>query len=664
MAMRRELETLKRDHGKLAELLDILRTVPERQAFDVLRSLRLTTADHADLLPSSGGGGGGGSGGSSTEALPRQVLVRLPTQGSIEFRLMVRHAVAYPTLAPLDAAAVGITSLLAASLANSAATELISSMDALHQPAAAPRSQLPFPFPTNALNANPTSPPAYCDPRLALINIGYWSRIKVTNELAATLVSLYLETDHPILGFFDPDLFLQDLVDCRARYCSPLLVSSVLSWACHAYSTSEPGAASMSDAFFDEADALWQHEQASDSLPTVAAAQLLGLSSIYNGNDGGLPYLHLGIQMAQRMALFGLPGFDASSAGHGKEPEHWCRARSHTAWGIFNWIIMRSFMFQEEEPAAKYPPMGEPPGGGVHLRYDELDTDGVASNTPPAYMGQTFPAMCEFWVLTSKWTSVYYTPGGQPVLGRVPFEFAYGIFQKLLAWSDNLHILLARGDQSPHHSVILHIWFHASVLQLFRPFAQDRALSPIKSISTVDGDSANAIFAASLNQLKHLTIVFRHTYSCASYAIFWHVALLCVANAVLQDTQDPQWRPYFMLCVNSYAVLFGAFRVAEGIVRGLLSIAVSQGSMRGAEARALAQSVQARGIHHTDIGRISTSFVVDLKLAITDRDAAQLEILSNNFDDLTLFDEFIAVEPAQLDKSLKLPDAGGGSRIE
>lgn len=117
---------------------------------------------------------------------------------------------------------------------------------------------------------------------------------------------------------------------------------------------------------------------------------------------------------------------------------------------------MRSFMFQEEEPAARYPPKGEPPGGGVHLRSDELGMDSLAASVAmPAYMGQTFPAMCEFWVLTSKWTSVYYMPGGQPVLGRVPFAFANGIFQKLLAWSDNLHILLARGDQSSHHSVIL-----------------------------------------------------------------------------------------------------------------------------------------------------------------------------------------------------------------
>lgn len=94
----------------------------------------------------------------------------------------------------------------------------------------------------------------------------------------------------------------------------------------------------MGEAFFDEADAIWQHEHTSDSLPTVAAAQLLSLCSIYNGDDGGLPYLHLGTQMAQRMGLFGLPHFDASQTGQVKDPDHWFRARSHTAWGVFNWI--------------------------------------------------------------------------------------------------------------------------------------------------------------------------------------------------------------------------------------------------------------------------------------------------------------------------------------
>lgn len=109
----------------------------------------------------------------------------------------------------------------------------------------------------------------------------------------------------------------------------------------NAYRTIEPQAIPMIEASFIEADALWQLEQISDSLPTVAAAQLLSLVSIYNGYDGGFPYLNQGIQMAQRMGLFGLPGLDATTfaAGQGANLEHWTRASSHTAWGVFNCIV-------------------------------------------------------------------------------------------------------------------------------------------------------------------------------------------------------------------------------------------------------------------------------------------------------------------------------------
>jgi len=71
----------------------------------------------------------------------------------------------------------------------------------------------------------------YCDPRLEELKIGYWSDVQITDEAAARLISLYLETDHPILGVFDADLFVTDLINNRPRYCSRLLVASVLSWS-------------------------------------------------------------------------------------------------------------------------------------------------------------------------------------------------------------------------------------------------------------------------------------------------------------------------------------------------------------------------------------------------------------------------------------------------
>lgn len=183
------------------------------------------------------------------------------------------------------------------------------------------------------------------------------------------------------------------------------------------------------------------------------------------------------------------------------------------------------------------------------------------------------------------------------------------------------------------------IWFHASILQLFRPFAQ-HTVEPI-----IQNDFAVAAFTASLNQLKHLAVLFRYKFACAPYAAFWHTALLHVANAVMQDTEDPQWRSYFVLCLDSYAELYSSFRIAGGIVKSLLSIALRLKAITVSEAHALLAQVSEKGLHHTDIDDISASFVVDLNLVYVDRVAAQLTSLNKAFDDLALFGEFTEIEP-------------------
>jgi hypothetical protein len=105
MVMKREMETLRNNYDKLAEAFDLLRTLPEERSLSVLRNLaRRTTIDPAGVLTSVRGGGN-----PDDDALPRQVLARPPPQDSEEFELMLRHAVAYPALLPLDAATVSIT---------------------------------------------------------------------------------------------------------------------------------------------------------------------------------------------------------------------------------------------------------------------------------------------------------------------------------------------------------------------------------------------------------------------------------------------------------------------------------------------------------------------------------------------------------------------------
>lgn len=64
------------------------------------------------------------------------------------------------------------------------------------------------------------------------------------------------------------------------------------------------------------------------------------------------------------------------------------------------------------------------------------------------------------------------------------------------------------------------------------------------------------------------------------------------------------------------------FRVAEGNVKGILSMAVGRGFIHGTEAQAILRSVHAKGSRHTEPQSISTNFVIDLTLAITDSAAA------------------------------------------
>lgn len=82
-------------------------------------------------------------------------------------------------------------------------------------------------FPLSA-GGKPANHLELCDERLRALDISFWTSVDVANDFAARVISLYLETDHPLLGLFDPDLFITDLVEHRPRYCSAFLVNALL----------------------------------------------------------------------------------------------------------------------------------------------------------------------------------------------------------------------------------------------------------------------------------------------------------------------------------------------------------------------------------------------------------------------------------------------------
>lgn len=84
-------------------------------------------------------------------------------------------------------------------------------------------------------------PPAYTtpyhaatlvEPRLSNVDVTKWTTVISDNDLFKTLLSAYFIYEYPTYPAFQKDIFLQALVEGDTRYCSPLLVNSLLAEAC------------------------------------------------------------------------------------------------------------------------------------------------------------------------------------------------------------------------------------------------------------------------------------------------------------------------------------------------------------------------------------------------------------------------------------------------
>jgi hypothetical protein len=161
---------------------------------------------------------------------------------------------------------------------------------------------------------------------------------------------------------------------------------------------------------------------------------------------------------------------------------------------------------------------------------------------------------------------------------------------------------------------------------------------------SADDSSAYTAYKASVNQLKRLIVDYRTNYETSVYSILWHTGLLYLANAVLQDTEDPEWRLYFLLCIYGYENLRRPYRVSEIIGRGLLSMTLRDTNMSGEDARKTLADLEEHGLDHVKKSveeNVRATFMVDLHLAMTDPEKAKVENMANEFETLAIFQDFM-----------------------
>ncbi|KAG6006167.1 hypothetical protein E4U21_007277 [Claviceps maximensis] len=487
-----------------------------------------------------------------------------------------------------------------------------------------------------------------CDARLSKLNIRYWTSIDISDALAARCISLYLKTDHPLLGHFDPELFVSHLISEEHEYCSSLLINSMLYWACQMYSAIDPKTDGLATEFCAEAEILWiaERELGNDSTLTLAAAEFLCMGYLGQGRDHAvLKYLAEATNMAGRMGLF-----SSESQNNGRETRNFLdltgapkAAYMYAAWGIFNWLTLMSLFYHQPGMLCPTSPplIAVPKGRLLDTSETSLVLHAEVVSWLPPYMGDTFPYLCWFWTIVREMTWVYYV-GGETTLGsQGSLAFAEFKFRELLAWSNSLPPQLSTKKHTPHHVQVMHIWFHACVLDLFRPFISSGSTGEQRLRTFASNTcSPSVVFKTSTTQLKRLIVNYRMNYASSNVTILWHTALIYVVNAILETSpKDNDWYTYLLYCLYGYKSLSQSWRVAKSISRGLLSLTIRKGGMSSENARQILLDIENDNPAQVPV-EIRATFMLDLDRALSEPDTATVEYLANQFEDNVMMEKY------------------------
>ncbi|KAK3293676.1 uncharacterized protein B0H64DRAFT_364455 [Chaetomium fimeti] len=306
------------------------------------------------------------------------------------------------------------------------------------------------------------------DPRLSSVKAAMWTSVTNDDALFSQLLAVYFQFEYSRTRLFQKDLFLDDLVRGRRRFCSPLLVNCILANAAHGL-TSDPhrvefwAPRSLPYAFLAEAKRLWDIEANGEPrLTTIHAALSLTLRYGADGADKiGLPFMLKALELAEQMDLF-----TRTEKGDSKMS----LARTFTAWAVFSYQGMTLY-YMHRAPLASIPPVTPLPDyasiskltGEVHVKYP------VQPYLTPIHLGVAFRAQIELNLIMLEINQTACdagTPGTAPPTLRQALEF----YHRLESWYRALPQELQPSRVVMPHHLQIHMEYCLVLINLFEPW--------------------------------------------------------------------------------------------------------------------------------------------------------------------------------------------------
>jgi hypothetical protein len=224
--------------------------------------------------------------------------------------------------------------------------------------------------------------------------------------------------------------------------------------------------------------------------------------------------------------------------------------------------------------------------------------------------------------------------------GASSLAHAQLVYRRLLKWASQLPRDVRRGNHAADHAVALHIWLHTAIVHVLRPYAGIEPQPRLASFASGDATPDNVV-AASIRQLKRLVYTYRLRFETANFNILWHTGMLYIMNHIVREDATHDSEFYFLLCLRGYQRLGRYVPIVGGIVQGLFALAIRGGAILPDEARRLFGEMR----RETEIvGRFWSTYPVDLHMMSRNSNAASLETLVRDFNEMTVASGPPAVE--------------------
>lgn len=178
------------------------------------------------------------------------------------------------------------------------------------------------------------------------------------------------------------------------------------------------------------------------------------------------------------------------------------------------------------------------------------------------------------------------------------------------------------------------IYYHCIVMVFVRPWtSQNLHLQPSPTIHT----TPDAVFHASIRQMKRILILFQLHYPESRYHAWWAPAAIYVAHAVLTASPpDPEWRFYFLVCLQAYRNLSLAYPFAATAYKATLTMAMAEGKLSAAKARDFhRQLVSGKGREGVKDAK-NLRVYIDLSHARRENESGNAEELAGDLERLAL----------------------------